>query len=196
MNPPLFRTAQFEARELAAHQVPLLQALFDANPLYFLTVNGRPPGPQEAQIEFDELPPDHLGYRQRWLLGVFGPGQALEGVAIVVADLCAPGVWHIALFLMASARHGTGASTEVYHALEDWMRDSGAQWLRLGVVQGNGRAERFWQRLGYEQVRVREGVDTGGRLNTLRVMVKPLAARPLADYLAAVPRDQPDSSLP
>lgn len=196
MNPPVFRTAQFEARELAADQVPLLQALFEANPLYFFTVNGRPPGPQEAQIEFDELPPAHLGYSRRWLLGVFGPGRALEGVAIVVADLCAPGVWHIALFLMASARHGTGASAEVYQALEAWVHASGAQWLRLGVVQGNGRAERFWQRLGYEQVRVREGVDTGGRLNTLRVMVKPLAARPLADYLAAVPRDQPDSPLP
>ncbi len=196
MKPPVFRSAHFEAHELAADQVPLLQALFDANPAYFLAVNGRPAGPQEAQIEFDELPPAHLGFRRRWLLGVFGPDRALDGVAIVVADLCAPGVWHVALFLVATALHGTGAADEVCTALEDWMQASGAQWLRLGVVQGNTRAERFWQRRGYRQVRRREGVDTGGRLNTLRVMVKPLGDNGLDTYLAQVPRDQPDSPLP
>ena len=50
-----------------------------------------------------------------------------------------------------------------------------------------------------DEVRVRENIDTGGRLNTLRVMVKPLAAAGTSDlacYLASVPRDQPGSTLP
>ena len=57
--------------------------------------------------------------------------------------------------------------------------------------------------MGYAEVRVRENIDTGGRLNTLRVMVKPLPAAGnehlahyLARYLALVPRDQPGSALP
>jgi hypothetical protein len=43
---------------------------------------------------------------------------------------------------------------------------------------------------------VRQNVDTGGRFNTVRVMVKPIAGVGIDSYLEAVPRDQPGSPLP
>jgi GNAT superfamily N-acetyltransferase len=199
----LFRSARLAARELAAHEVPCLQALFDANPLYFQAVNGRPPTSDEAQQEFDEQPPPHLPFTRRWCLGLFGPqgqadgeGEALQGVAVIVQDLCGPGVWHIALYLVATALHGSGTAGATYRAMEAWMRHGGARWLRLGVVAGNARAERFWQAQGFAEVRRREGIDTGGRVNDLRVLAKPLNGGTLADYLALVPRDRPGSALP
>jgi hypothetical protein len=199
----LFRSAHLAARELAAHEVPRLQALFDANPLYFQAVNGRLPTPDEAQQEFDELPPPHLPFTRRWCLGLYGfereedgAGQPLQGVAVVVQDLCAPGVWHVALYLVATALHGSGAASDTYRGMEAWMRRGGACWLRLGVVAGNARAERFWQTQGFAEVRRREGIDTGGRVNDLRVLAKPLGSGTLADYLALMPRDRPGSALP
>jgi hypothetical protein len=78
-------------------------------------------------------------------------------------------------------------------ALEAWMAGEGAQWSRLGVVVGNARAERFWQREGYRDVRRREGVQIGDRVNDLRVMAKPLAGGTLAQYLELVARDRPGS---
>ena len=198
--PVLFRGGRLAARELAAHELPQLQALFDANPLYFQAVNGRAPKADEAQLEFDEQPPPHLclpRLTRRWFLGLSGPDRAaLEGVAVVVQDLCAPGVWHVALYLLATALHGSGTAADTYRAMEAWMRHGGARWLRLGVVAGNERAERFWQAQGFAELRRREGVDTGGRLNDLRVLAKPLAGGTLAEYLALVPRDRPGSTLP
>nr|MCU0814782.1 GNAT family acetyltransferase [Burkholderiaceae bacterium] len=85
---------------------------------------------------------------------------------------------------------------ELYAALEGWTAREGARWLRLGVVAGNVRAERFWAARGFAEVRVREGVDTGRRLNDVRVLVKPLAGDDAATYLGLVPRDRPDSTLP
>jgi len=79
----------------------------------------------------------------------------------------------------------------IWNALEAWMKRNGARWIRLGVVAGNARAERFWARAGFVETRVREGVTLGRRVNTVRVLVKPLAGRPLADYLALVARDNP-----
>ena len=196
----LFRSARLAARELARHEVPLLQVLFEANPLYFQAVNGRPPHADEAQVEFDEQPPPHLclpRQTRRWFLGLFGGDPAaLQGVAVVVQDLCAPGVWHVSLYLLATALHGSGVAAETYRALEAWMRHAGARWLRLGVVAGTARAERFWQANGFVEVRRRSGVDTGGRINDLRVLAKPLAGGTLATYLALVPRDRPESTLP
>lgn len=200
----VFTSAALNARELRADEVPRLQAFFDANPGYFMLINGRPPHPDEAQTEFDEMPPPHLAFSRRWFLGLFCRDEAaqseegaLAGVAIVVSDLGAPGVWHLGLFFLAEALHGCGVAREVYAALESWVRAQGAKWLRLGVVEGNPRAQRFWSRQGFQAVRSREGVDTGGCLNTVHVLVKPMAAdADLAAYLDLMPRDRPGSTLP
>lgn len=197
----LFQGPHLAARELAAHEVPRLQALFDANPLYFQAINGRPAHADEAQLEFDERPPPQLPFGRHWFLGLFDRDDTLQGVAVLLQDFCAPGVWHIALYLLATGLHGSGAGPGTYHAMEAWMRQGGARWLRLGAVVGNARAERFWAACGFTDVRRREKVDTGGRVNDLRVMVKPLqhsgaSAPALAAYLALVPRDRPDSPLP
>jgi hypothetical protein len=60
---------------------------------------------------------------------------------------------------------------------------------------GHARAERFWHRAGYREVRRRQGVVMGERVNTVVVMVKALAATDgLSEYLAVVARDRPESS--
>ena len=192
----VFASRDLRARELTTRDVPLLQALFDANPGYFHTVNGRPAAPDAAQLEFDELPPPHLPFRQRWVAGLFDDAGALRGSLVLVADLGAPGVWHIALLLVDQARHGSGLAAQVMAELQAWAGSQGAQWLRLGVVVGNVRAQRFWLRQGFTVTRLRRGIDTGGRLNDLQVMVKPLAGGTLPDYLTQVPRDAPGADLP
>lgn len=196
--PALFETADYAVRPLQAAQVPLLQALYDANPEYFVTVTGRPAGPAAAQAEFDDAPPPHLGYRERWLAGVFDRRDGtLQGVLQMLSDFIAPGVWHLGLLLVATRLHGHGAGAQVYAGFEAWAVRGGARWLRLGVVVGNTRAERFWQRQGFVALRTRDGVDVGdGCERTVRVMLKPLGQAALADYLHAVPRDRPDSLLP
>jgi GNAT superfamily N-acetyltransferase len=192
----LFATARFRVRRLDTHDLVALQQLFDANPDYFLIVNGRRPRADEAQSEFTEMPPPALPHGQRWFAGAFDARGALQSVLHFVSDLMAPGVWHIALFFIATPLHGTGAARELYGALETWMAGAGAQWIRLGVVAGNAKAERFWARMGYTQTRVRLGVDTGGKINDMRILVKPLRGEPLARYLQRVARDHPDSPLP
>lgn len=195
-RPVLFEAGPWRAQPISEAHAPWLQAFLDANPLYFVTVNGRPAGPGDALAELTERPPAEMSYRELHWLAFVDEAGTLQGVANVLSDLLAPGVWHTGLFIVATALHGTGAARSLYEALEAWMRHSGAQWLRLGVVLGNARAEAFWHRMGYTEVRQRLNVDTGGRLNTIRVMVKP--PTPDADldvYLSMVPRDRPDSAL-
>lgn len=192
----LFATPRFVVRILNAHDLAALQQLFDASPDYFMIVHGRRPRADEAQMEFAEMPPSTLPHGQRWFAGAFDTRGVLQGVLHFVSDLMASGVWHIALFFIATPLHGTGAARELYGALEAWMAAAGAHWIRLGVVAGNAKAERFWARMGYTQTRVRRGVDTGGKINDMRILVKALRGEPLARYLQSVARDNPDSPLP
>jgi GNAT superfamily N-acetyltransferase len=183
----------YRLRELGAGDIAAVQRFFEVNPEYFLTVNGEGPGPDEAKNEFVDLPPAGMPYRAMWLLGFFDREDALIGVATIVGDFLQPHVWHVGLFIVASALHGSGVAHALYRRLERWMVEQGARWLRLGVVQGSVKAERFWLRCGYAQVRERGPLVMGKKTNLLRVMAKPLAGGTIDEYLELVERDRPSA---
>jgi len=185
-----FRTATHDVVEATRAEIPAVQAFAEANPGYTWMVEGRPVPPDLAQVEFDELPPAELSYgRIRRLLAWERGSGALDGWIQVVEDLLAPGIWHIGLFLVAEARHGSGLAQQLHGALEAWAVDGGARWLRLGVAAVNERGARFWRRQGYAYLCARDVEAGGGRVNTIWVLAKPLPGNDLAGYLAAQTRD-------
>jgi GNAT superfamily N-acetyltransferase len=192
-GPALFAAGAFRAVELDEGDIPALQRFLDANPAYHVEVTGQGPRADEARREYLDGPPAGWPYRRRWLLGILDGAGAMAGVADVTADFLAAGVWHVGLFIVATARHGSGDAQALYAGLEAWMREGGARWLRLGVVEGNARAERFWEKAGYREVRRRHGVPYGGLARTVRVMAKPLDETGLPAYLELVPRDSPQA---
>ena len=192
-KPVLFDDGAFRAFEIGIEDAPRLQQFLEANPEYYFTVGGVGPKPTEAIEELEYLPPAEMPYRKMWMLEFRGEGEAMIGMAGVVSGLIAENVWHVGLFIVATALHGSGRAREIYDALESWMRNSGARWSRLGVVQGNLRAERFWERQGYVETRKRVLEEAGRRTNTVRVMAKPLAGGSVAQYLQLVARDRPES---
>lgn len=196
--PSLRRDGAISGFVIGEADLPALQAFFDANPEYFHTVNGVPPRPDEARQEFDDRPPEGMGYAGSWLLGFRDEhrGGELVAMAQVLGDFLAPGVWHIGLFIAASSLHGRGVAQRLYAVLEDAMRERGAQWIRLGAVIGNDKAERFWRKQGYVEVRKRLGIEMGARVNDLFVFVKPLGEAGVEDYLRRVERDRPQSVAP
>jgi RimJ/RimL family protein N-acetyltransferase len=180
--------------ELTADHVDILQRFFEGNPFYFESVMGEPAQPGEADEEIHGELPTGWPFTKKWFIGYVNEDGALVAVASIVSDLLAKGVWHIGLFIVASSLHGTGCAQSMYDSLEAWAQYNGAHWLRLGVVADNPRAERFWQRQGFIQVRTREDVSMGKRINTIRVLIKSLAQQPLERYLAIVERDRPNAA--
>jgi RimJ/RimL family protein N-acetyltransferase len=190
-----FLSGSFQANTLVGSDVPALQLFFEENPEYFLAVNGDPPRESEAQEEFDDLPPAEMSFNERWLIGFTEETGKLVGFAGILSDILATHVWHIGIFIVATSLHGTGVALSFYEALESWMASNGAQWVRLGVVEGNVKAEHFWRKVGYSEVRKRIGIQMGSRTNTVRILVKPLSNSTTAQYLSLVERDNPNSML-
>ncbi len=193
MPDPTSSSAKARCVALEADEIPRLQRFFEENPGYFLAVNGAPPDPDAARRGHEFKLPPNWPFSRKMTLGFPGSDGAMVAMADVISDLFVDGVWHIGLFIVASTLHGSGAARTLYAQLEHAMRDRGARWARLGVVQGNVRAERFWETMGYVEVRKRLGVEMGEKVNALRVMVKPLDGGALPDYLRQVARDRPES---
>jgi len=190
MNLPRSPLAGLDVVELGAGSEPSLQAFFEANPLYFQAVHGEPVQPGEAHEEIHGELPAGWPFTKKWVFGYRDAQGGLAAMANVVTDLLALGVWHVGTFIVATSRHGNGDARRLYEGLESWARENGARWMRLGVVAGHARAERFWEGRGYREVRRREGVVMGRRTNVIRVMAKPLHGQSLDDYYALVPRDR------
>lgn len=176
---------------LTAADVSAIQRLYEANPEYSLLVMGRLPKPNDAHDDFHDLPLTDIPLREQWMWGFVDSRDELIGVAGIVADLFAPTVWHIGYFMIETKQHGAGVARAVYDAIEAYIRNQGAVWLRLGVVVGNTRAEKFWLRCRYTEVRTRDNYVLGDKTHVVRVMVKPLLGGALSDYLQLVPRDRP-----
>jgi RimJ/RimL family protein N-acetyltransferase len=193
-RPSLFAADGFRALELGAEDVPELQRFFDENPEYFVAVTGKGPTPAEADEAFHRLLPEGWPFTRKWVIGFVDDTGSMVAMADVVSDLLARHVWHIGLFIVATRLHGSRIAQRLYRQLERWALDHGAQWLRLGVVEGNARAERFWQRCGFVEVRKRDGVQVGPRTHTIRVMFKSLAGGSPEEYLARVARDRPGAA--
>lgn len=189
---PASPIAAIRTIELTADRAPELQRFFDENPAYFLATSGEPAGPKEAYEEITGEVPVGWGFTKKWVVGYAQENGSLVALANVITDLLAPTVFHIGTFIVATARHGTGDAQELYRGLEHWSAANGAMWMRLGVVKGNTRAERFWASAGYIPVRERHGIQIGNRTTTIRNLVKPLNDGNLEAYLSLVPRDRPE----
>lgn len=190
---PASPIADLRTVELDVADAPLLQAFFEANQDYFETVQGEPPVPGQARDELAGRPPEGMPYSHCRHLGHVDAQGRLAAYAGVIAGLLAPEVCHVGLFIVDAGRHGRGDAAALYDSLEDWARRQGAAWMRLGVVVGNRRAERFWSRRGFVESRLREGIVMGRRVNTVRAMFKPLAGGTRQEYLALVARDRVDA---
>ena len=179
--------------ELTLDHAPLLQKFFNENPAYFLATSGEPAGPKEGAEEITSELPAGWSFTKKWVVGYANTDGSLTAMANVITDLLAPSVFHIGTFIVATERHGAGDAQVLYQGLERWAASNGAAWMRLGVVQGNTRAERFWASQGYVAVRQRFGIQMGTRSVTVQTMVKPLMGGAIAGYFTLVPRDQPES---
>ena len=190
----LFTIDGLHAFELTETDIPALQKFFDANPEYFVAVNGMPPREDEAWQEFNDRPPAEMTYDKQLMIAFVDDDGQWLAMASVLSDFIADSVWHIGLFIVATRLHGGGVASATCAALEDWMRGNGAQWIRLGVVLGNARAEQFWQKVGYTELRQRTGIQTGKLVSTIRVMMKPLCGGSGEVYLELVERDRMEST--
>ena len=190
---PVLEGPRWVAVEITAADAPALQAFYDANPLYAEIAYGSPWSAGAAVQEFAERPPADWpqGAFRFWAVLERGSGRWLAYIGFV-EDLLAAHVWHMGFFLVATAEHGSGFARELHDAWVAHAEAHGACWLRLGVIVGNARAEAFWSRLGWVEVRRREGVEYGRLTHTLSVRVKPLGDATLEQYLDRVPRDRPE----
>src|SRR5258708_613054 len=86
-----------------------------------------------------------------------------RGMVAGVRDETDPAVVHLMAMWVHPQIRGSGGADELVAAVVAWAESVGAKLVRLKVIQGNGRARHFYERMGFcptgkEEVRERDGL--------------------------------------
>jgi GNAT superfamily N-acetyltransferase len=157
--PPESWEPSLECRTLDADDTGALTALFERCHGYFELVQDVPAGDEEVDDFLTDCP---QGRTEEDLVcfGVFS-GDDLLGVASTFRDFPTPGCWWVGLFLVDPDRRREGFGRAFFEALTAWFGSQGASSVQLGVLEPNHGGRLFWERLGFEFVRVGRPVTEG-----------------------------------
>lgn len=104
---------------------------------------------------------------QRWMSPgvtfVLDEPAGARGMVAGVRDETDPAVVHLMAMWVHPMTRGSGGAGELVSAVVAWAGSVGARLVRLKVIQGNNRARRFYERMGFcptghEAVRERDGL--------------------------------------
>jgi GNAT superfamily N-acetyltransferase len=93
---------------------------------------------------------------------LYDPAGA-RGIVAGMRDETDPAVVHLMAMWVHPKIRGSGGGDQLVTAVIAWARSEGAKLVRLKVIQGNYRARRFYERMGFcitgqEEVRQRDGL--------------------------------------
>ena len=137
---------RFRVRRLGEDDVADVYALCSGNELYYRYC---PPFVTEQGIVGDmrALPPNKE-MRDKYYLG-FYDGDLLIAVLDLIWGFPDETTAFIGFFMTESSIQNAGVGSSIIQDLCAYLKDSGIERIRLGWVDGNPQAERFWYKNGF-----------------------------------------------
>ena len=125
-------------RPVTPEQIEILKNIVNSNPEYNVLSDGH------AQLTDDEiLEMYHSSKKQGAFMNFIVDGDRFLGVINYLMENPSDKKTWLGLLMIHSNYHGLGYAVEDYRKYEDFMRNEGAKYIRLGVIKGNERASKF-----------------------------------------------------
>jgi len=188
LNPFTIPHPDYTVCQLTRQDSDRLQALFERCTDFFELTTGQPPNPTAAEAEFGDVPASKTPED----LHVFGLCQRLDtltGAMIAVQDYPAAATWWISTMLIDPADRSQGVGSAFYQGFERWLAAQGVTGIELCAIAPNLPGRRFWQRLGFAEIRQTPPRAYGQKTPTVHVYRRQLniVAKPPAPEESDVP---------
>lgn len=160
---PVFTVDDWSLRRLGLDDEGLVQDLSERCADYTELAEGEAVGPTAGR-ELLASAPEGWDPARLFKLGLCDDDGVLMGLLDVAPGYPADDVWYLGLFLLDPSVRCAGLGTRLYHAFEQWAAGQGARRVMLLVVEENLAGRRFWERLGFTDVRVLPAKQMGRKL--------------------------------
>ena len=118
---------------------------------YYILSGGVFPSKEEINDIFTDLPPNK-NLEDKFLLGVY-KFEELIGMVDIIKDFPTIGEWTLGLMLIEPGERGSGLGKIIHKELIKWAKGLGAKTFRIGVIEDNHKAFKFWSNLGYIKIK-------------------------------------------
>jgi len=159
----------YTVHQLSHDDSQALQALYEKCLDYMLLVDGHPAGPNAGEKEFYNVPPGKSP-DDKFMFGIINHEGELVGLLDVLQGYPEATTWWIGLLLMVPEARSQGIGLKTVEGLAEFARSNGGRAIMLGVVEENGRAYKFWTKVGFEFVYRTEPQRFGEKTQAVIVM--------------------------
>jgi len=162
---PGYIVRRFKPADAAA-----LQGLYERCTDYHEMHEGFATRPSAAADELAMLPPGRT-LEDKFSMGIYEPGGPLIGYLDIVRHYPATNEWWIGLLMLDPEARAKGLGARLFRATWNWVLSQDGKAIYLAVLEENIRAERFWRRQGFEEVRRQAHTsETGNKISQVIVM--------------------------
>jgi RimJ/RimL family protein N-acetyltransferase len=166
----LFFLAGYSVRRLKTLNAAELQDLYERCSDYHEMHEGFATRPSAGADELAMLPPGR-SQEDKFSIGIYESTGPLIAYLDIVRGYPVENEWWIGLLMLDPEVRANGLGTRIFEAARDWAFSQGGQSIYLAVLEENKRAERFWRRQGFEEVRRQSHTsETGNKICQVIVM--------------------------
>lgn len=159
----------YSVHQLLPEDIPAIQILCEKCLDFMLLVDGRPAEPNEVEEDFLSVPRGK-SYDDKFVFGIMNQQFDMIGLLETFRWYPDEKTWWIGLLLFTPETRSQGIGQKVLRGFVEYVRQSGAQVIMLGVVEENTLAYKFWEKMGFEFVRKTEPRKFGNKTQTVSIM--------------------------
>ncbi|MBD2448928.1 GNAT family N-acetyltransferase [Nostoc sp. FACHB-152] len=165
----LLENAAHTVKKLGLSDEKILQQLYEQCTDYAILTDGHPPLSSAAAEEFLALP-EGKTIQDKFILGLFAPDDTLVGMLETIRHYPDEKSWWIGLMMLSPEHRGKGLGSQLYQAYETWVIQQSAQFVCLAVLEENQPGFNFWQKLGFEVIRIAPPQQFGNKVHRRYVL--------------------------
>lgn len=158
----------FQIKILTENDRTIIEKFFEKASDYAILERGFSNPQLETESFINDLPPAKK-LTDKFNYGIFDKNNNLVGVIDLIKDFPTKGEFMLGLLEFVPAVRHQGLGKAVHKILIEKVRDLGAKSLRIGVLEVNNSAIKFWKSLGYIKFKEIEQ-DFGNKKQKIAVM--------------------------
>jgi len=159
----------YSAHRLSLEDIGAVQALCEKCLDFMLLVDGRAADPNSIEEDFQYVPAGK-SLDDKFVFGIVNQQNELVGMLDTLSGYPDETTWWIGLLLFTPEVRSQGLGKKVTEGFAEHVRANGGQAIMLGVVEENGRAYQFWERMGFKLVRITEPQQFGNKTQRVSIM--------------------------
>lgn len=159
----------FLIKRLSSKDIPTIQTIFEKCEDYLLLVNGYEVNQNTGRDEYFSMPPGKTE-DDKIVIGIFDQKNEIISYIDVVKNYPEEESYWIGLLLVDPLQRSKGVGERIISEFIKKVKTIGVSYIKLGVVEENEKAYKFWKKIGFETYYITEPREFGNKTHRVNKM--------------------------